>query len=446
MTLTGKIQRLLYLTLSRSAYFLAYPVLLAFALGGSEKWRNRLGWGFDVSSIFKDNNSDSKRAKLVWAHAASVGELRALSILIHKYLGDSSETKALITVMTDTGHTTARNEFQDYIEKEMVAVRYLPLDWCGKLGGVIKSTSPELFIFIETEIWPRWIEALDKTGVAIALVNARISLASFPRYFFFRSWIGSLLNRYAIILAQSEGDKERFLALGVRAEKIHVTGNLKFSARARIFNSKEREKILDSLGLRTTDKILVAGSVRPAEENGLIRSFVTLKKEFPNLKLVIAPRHMNRVENIIDISSTEKISHRKFSDNGSDANNDKSETELVLVDVYGKLDEIYGVADAAFVGGTMAPIGGHNLLEPALRGAPTLFGPYTENVQDSAEALIKGNHGQQISDWSEFENVMGNILLGKREFDRLSDTLASDSPISKTLERLSQEFPGLGFL
>ncbi|MCH9031501.1 MAG: hypothetical protein IIB00_04495, partial [candidate division Zixibacteria bacterium] len=283
MTLTGKIQRRVYLILSRAVYFLAYPVLLAFALSGSEKWRNRLGWGFDLSSLFEGYNKESKRAILVWAHAASVGEVRALSILIHKYLGDSADTRALITVMTDTGHATARTEFHDYIEREMVVVRYLPLDCCGRLEGIIKSASPNLFVFIETEIWPRWIEALDKTGVAIALVNARISLKSFPRYFYFRSWIGSLLRRYAIILAQNEGDKERFLALGVQAEKIHVTGNLKFSAHVKTSNAKEREKILDSLGLKATDRILVAGSVRPAEESGLIKSYVTLKKEFPIL-------------------------------------------------------------------------------------------------------------------------------------------------------------------
>ena len=314
----------------------------------------------------------------IWVHGASVGEIRAAAPLIQALHRGYPERPILVTTFTATGRRHARQLFGD-----KVMVSLLPYDLPFFVNRWLNCTKPAVAVIMETEIWPNLYAACAKRGVPLLLVSARMSERAYRRYsdWKLRSLTRGALQKAAAIAVQTPADRERFRALGAEDAKLTLMGNLKFDIAvgedALASGRALREKLFGS------SRVLVAGSTREGEEPLLLDAFHRLLQGQPNSVLVLAPRHPDRANAVAAAISAAGFGFRRRS--GGDA--PLKGGEVLLVDLLGQLMKFFAAGDVAFVGGTLVPVGGHNLLEPAALGLPVLVGPYLDNVKDVAEMM-----------------------------------------------------------
>ncbi|MFQ5608261.1 MAG: 3-deoxy-D-manno-octulosonic acid transferase [Candidatus Zixiibacteriota bacterium] len=418
-------------------YSLAFPALGVLALAGSVKWRNRLGFGFD--DVYReDGDQRPSQGALLWTHAASAGEVRALVVFVRAALVRDPELRFVVSVMTDVGYRTARELLERERAAGSVEVRFLPLDCSWPARNSLAHVNPDIFVFAETEIWPNWIAELNRRTTPVVIINGRISEKSFSDYSRRRSAIRVILDSYAMIIAQSARDAEKFVALGAPTERVSVAGNLKLDVNLTAPSSDERAKLRGRLGVGENEFLLIAGSVRPGEEEGIIATYRAVAQDCPRLRLALAPRHLERLGQTKNAVLKAGLTCELYSSGSS------SSGAVTLIDEFGVLVENYGAADLAFVGGTMKPIGGHNILEPPQRGTPVLFGPFTENVSDAVEMIHSQKLGAQFAGWDEFERLLREALSGVTRFERMNEYSArhhADGPVARTLEALGTLAP-----
>lgn len=314
----------------------------------------------------------------IWVHGASVGEIRAAAPLVQALHRGYPERPILVTTFTATGRRHARQLFGD-----KVMVSLLPFDLPFFVNRWLNCTKPAVAVIMETEIWPNLYAACAKRGVPLLLVSARMSERAFSSYsgWKFRGITRGALRKATAIAVQTPADRERFRALGADEKRLSIMGNLKFDIAVTedtlASGRALREKLFGS------SKVLVAGSTREGEEPLLLETFRRLLQGQPNSVLVLAPRHPDRANAVAAIISAAGFGFRRRS--GGDA--PLKAGEVLLVDVLGQLMKFFAAGDVAFVGGTLVPVGGHNLLEPAALGLPVLVGPYLDNVKDVAEMM-----------------------------------------------------------
>ena len=314
----------------------------------------------------------------IWVHGASVGEIRAAAPLVQTLHRKYPERPILVTTFSATGRRHARQLFGD-----KVVVQLIPYDLPFFVSRFLETTKPAVGVIMETEIWPNLYAGCEKRHVPLLLVSARMSERTFGQYsnWKFRGLIRGALRRVQQVAAQSEADAARFQSLGAETARISVMGNLKFDVQAGddllAAGQALREKLFGKAG------VLVAGSTRDGEEPILLEAFRKLLQSQPNTVLVLAPRHPERANAVAAAISSAGFSFRRLS--AGDAAIKPG--EILLVDLLGQLMKFYAAGDVAFVGGTLVPVGGHNLLEPAAVGLPVLAGPHQENVKDVAEML-----------------------------------------------------------
>ncbi|HSN17313.1 MAG TPA: 3-deoxy-D-manno-octulosonic acid transferase [Gammaproteobacteria bacterium] len=362
----------------RFLYTLLLLLLLPFAFiwfawrayrqtGSADKLGERLG-----SSPFLP------QGVAIWVHGASVGEIRAAAPLVQTLHRKYPERPILVTTFSATGRRHARQLFGD-----KVVVQLLPYDLPFFVSRFLDTTKPAVGVIMETEIWPNLYAGCQKRSVPILLVSARMSERAFGRYsdWKFRSLIRGALRRVQHVAAQSEADAARFQSLGADTARLSVMGNLKFDVQAGdellAAGQALRQKLFGNAG------VLVAGSTREGEESILLEAFRKLLQSRPDTVLVLAPRHPERANAVAAAISTAGFSFRRLSAGEASCR----PGEILLVDVLGQLMRFYAAGDLAFVGGTLVPLGGHNLLEPAAVALPVLAGPHLENVKDVAEML-----------------------------------------------------------
>ncbi len=380
------------------AYHLALPVIYPAALRGSRKWKNRQGYY---------RSSENNSAPLIWLHASSVGEAKVAGIL-KKALNDAApEAKIFLTVMTDAGFRTAC----DIVGNE-TDCGYMPLDYPAAIRRFLRHIRPDAAVFIETEIWPNLIRELARKGIPIFLANGRLSEKSGRFYRMVRGPFGRILRQYHCLMVQSRTDRERFINVGAPAETIRITGSLKFDAPANTISAEERTALKRGLSFTDSDVIWVAGSTRPGEEEIILEIFLRLRKEQPSLKIILAPRHMERLAEVKNILQGHGISYIQYTE--SLGNPDRP--LAILVDTMGQLDKLYAVGDIAFVGGTLVNVGGHNILEPIWAGSPVLYGPSIDNVRDSSEFILENNLGEMAADREALYDLMSRFLSGKSHY------------------------------
>lgn len=313
----------------------------------------------------------------LWLHAASVGELSGAAALL-KALGPGR--RAFVTTSTVAGREGAR------LLPGVRAACLAPMDLLPIVGRFLDRIRPKALAVLETELWPATLAACAARGVPFAVANARITERSFPRYRLVKPLFEPSLRAAAAIAAQTPRDAERFAALGAPEDRIRVTGNMKYDAsEADPAAVREAGELLRSVGWAPgTDPVWCAGSTRPgAEEAAILGAFRTLKAKVPGLRLILAPRHVERAGEAAAELSRLGIAFTRASE-------PKGPADCLLVDVLGRLKAFYAASDAAFVGGTLVPVGGHNLLEPAAAGVPVFFGPHTAAIQGPAAALERG--------------------------------------------------------
>ncbi len=410
--------RILYLL----AVYLTAPVisavLLARGLRDRSYWRNfreRFGLG-------------PRRAPHgVWVHAVSVGEVQACAPLITALYRRHPELALTVTTFTPTGAARARALFGNIAE-----VRYVPYDLPGAVRRFLKRVDPQLAVIFETELWPNLYRECGRRRVPLVLASARISERSLGRYRRLGALFRDALSQASIVAAQGEADAARFRALGADAASTHVTGNLKFDF--------ELPEDLDERGRRLRRHyargrpLWVAGSTHAGEEAAVLEAQREVCATHPDALLVIAPRHPARFAEVAQLLAEAGVSFTRR----SDAEGAQDEAPVVLLlDSLGELLEFYAAADVAFVGGSLVPVGGHNLLEPAALGVPILTGPHNFNGADVARLLIARGAAEIVRNPQELGARVTALLSDPAERERIgSQGRASVEGSRGALERL----------
>jgi 3-deoxy-D-manno-octulosonic-acid transferase len=331
----------------------------------------------------------------LWVHAVSVGEVRLALTVIGALRRRWPGGPVHLTTGTETGRTLAADAIAGRAAGAPDSLSSLPFDLPGPMGRLLDRLRPRAVLVIETEIWPNMIRAAAARRIPVAIVNARLSARTFPRYRAARPLFAAALARVGLVAAQSAADADRFRALGAPAERTVVSGNLKFDLPVpRI----DREAVRRRLGFPAGATILVAGSTARAEAEPVLAAYAALVAADGAARLVLAPRHPEDVAPAAAALARHGIPHRRWSELDRAPAADGA---AVLVDVLGVLPEIYAAASLAFVGGSLVPRGGQNLLEPAALGCPVLFGPRVENVRAAAEALVAAGGGFRAADSAE---------------------------------------------
>ena len=321
---------------------------------------------------------------LIWVHAVSVGEVLAVSRLVKTLDSALPDYLVVVSTTTRTGQTLARERFGAN------RVFYCPLDLPWGVRAYLNALQPRLLILAETEFWPNLLNGCFRRGIPVAVVNARISDRSWPRYQMLRRLWRPLLGRLSRVLAQSPTDADRLKAIGCRPERVTVTGNLKFDVRTAQDAEATRLLKIQAGSLR----FIVAGSTLEGEESVLLEAWPRLLLADPALAMVLAPRHPDRFHAVAAMLERSGIAWVKRSDwNAQPAATQKTlrPGEILLLDTIGELASVYSLASVAFVGGSLVPAGGHNPLEPAQFGVSVVMGPHYANFRTIAEDLRAHN-------------------------------------------------------
>ena len=337
---------------------------------------------------------------VIWLHAVSVGEVLAVSRLVGELDRGLPEYRVVISTTTRTGQDLARERFGAN------RVFYCPLDLPWAVRAYLNILRPKLLILAETEFWPNLLQGCFRRGILVAVVNARISDRSWPRYQMLHRLWRPILGRLSRVLAQSETDAERLRALGCRPDAVSIAGNLKFDVR--VAQEAEVTRLLRPLTVR----IVVAGSTLDGEEAALLETWPRLLERDPELVMVLAPRHPERfkpVTSLLDQSGVSWVRRSDWKTQTSDPLNPLRAGQILLLDTIGELASIYSLATLAFVGGSLVPAGGHNPLEPAQFGVPIVMGPHYANFRAITEDLI-AREAIRIAAREELVQVFINLL------------------------------------
>ncbi|ABF43717.1 Three-deoxy-D-manno-octulosonic-acid transferase-like protein [Candidatus Koribacter versatilis Ellin345] len=310
--------------------------------------------------------------RVIWVHAVSVGEVLAVSTLVRQLRERHLNHRVLISTTTATGNQLARDRFG------FDNVFYFPLDFGFAIRPYLKALRPEMVVVAETEFWPNFLRLSGNAGAKIAVVNARISDRSFPRYRRWKSVFARVLRPVGVFLAQSEEDARRIIEIGASKDCVHVGGNLKFEVNATA-NAEIVHRVREGFADGGSQPLIIAGSTVEGEEPMLLHAFAEVLKEYPRMAVILAPRHRERfaaVAKLVADSPFELVRRSDWADEPLPPGT------VLLLDSIGELASLYALADVAFVGGSLVRKGGHNILEPAQHGVPIVIGPHYENFRD----------------------------------------------------------------
>ncbi|RPI48656.1 MAG: 3-deoxy-D-manno-octulosonic acid transferase [Betaproteobacteria bacterium] len=335
----------------------------------------------------------------IWIHAVSVGEVQAAQPLVAQFRKRHPRYKVLLTTVTPTGAARARLLFGDDVE-----LRYVPLDLPGAVKRFFDRVQPRLAMILETELWPNLYAECGRRGIPLVLASARVSPRSVGKYRRLVSLFRKTLSHGIVIAAQSETDAERFKSIGATPERTHVTGNIKFDF--------QPPPGIEAQGLRWREQnapgrpIWVAGSTHEGEEAIVLDAHRIVLRRFPDALLVLVPRHPQRFDSVRDLLAKR---------NGSSANRSSRKaispgTSVLLGDTMGELMMFYAASDVSFVAGSLVPIGGHNLLEPASVGRPVLTGPHNFNSEEIAQLLTDAGAAIIVSDTEQLARAISELL------------------------------------
>ena len=342
----------------------------------------------------------------VWIHAVSVGEVHAARGLLRHLREMLPDAPLLLSTTTSTGQSLAALSEAD-------AHFYCPLDLPGAVGAYLDALQPRALLLVETEIWPNLVRACAERGIAVAVVNGRLSAASLSRYRWLGRWWRSVVGQVTLVCARTPREAARFRALGVPAERVFVTGNLKADAAVLASPIETRRALADLLHLDAGAELLVAGCTMAGEEDLVLQAFARTRAARPDIQLLIAPRHPERFDQVAGLVTASGWRCRRRSSGGPDG------AEVLLLDTIGELPVAYGLGIASFVGGSMVPTGGHNLLEPAVYGLPVLFGPHMENFAALAAEFLEAGAARVVSDADELADAWITLLSDEKQREEM---------------------------
>ncbi|MFA5858386.1 MAG: 3-deoxy-D-manno-octulosonic acid transferase [Elusimicrobiota bacterium] len=383
---------------------LAPVLLLLFLLLNPGRFYKEFASSLSERLGFPEVTPAVEGVKVVWIHAASVGEVQTVEPLI-RCLRSMSKSRIYIHLSVNT--SAAREIARD--RKLADSVGYAPVDLMLCVNRYYKTVKPVVLVLTETEIWPNMIQRSKVYGTKVVIVNGRISSRTLNWYKLLKPFFKNVFAKVNKILARGETDAARFIEIGAGKDIIEVTGNMKFDQlRVGEANNTNKIKTYKSFGVTPDKLIFVAGSVREKEESLVVETYHRLLSVYPELKLIIALRHNERVGVVEDLLFKYGVSYNYYSKIKSV--DEKYGCQSVIIDTYGVLKHAYSIATVVFVGGSLVPAGGHNVLEPAAMGKPVIFGKYMDNFEQPAEKLVKSTAGVMVNNEEELYSQLLNLF------------------------------------
>ncbi len=370
---------------------------------------------------------------VIWIHAVSVGEVLAVTGLAEELRGRFPGSRVVISTTTDTGQKLARERFR---EKN---VFYFPLDFAFAIRPYLKALKPQFVIMAETEFWPNFLRLSHASGARVAVVNARISDRSLPGYRRFKPLLRQVLQHVDLFLAQTEEDKRRLVAIGASDRRVQVSGNLKFDT-AEPKAPAILAELKTALALENAGPVLICGSTVEGEEEMLAPVFEKLFQSNPGAVVLLAPRHPERFDSVAAVLEQKQIRYVRRSQRAGESIGGS----VLLLDTIGELSALYALSNVAFIGGSLVPRGGHNILEPARYGAAIVVGEHTENFRDIVE-LFRRQNAVMVTNPSNLEKDLLQLMqdesarlsLGQRGSEVLqTQTGATEKTMSALVELL----------
>jgi 3-deoxy-D-manno-octulosonic-acid transferase len=338
-----------------------------------------------------------------WIHAVSVGEIAIALKVAHQLRRLEPELQCVLTTTTTTGFAFARGRAPDWIE-----VMYMPVDFWPIMRRAFGTIQPKRIVLVEGEVWPNLMARAKKSGVPVALVNARLSPRSERRFVRFRHYVAPVFQQLDLVCVPTQEDVRKWRALGVVREKIHHTGSIKYDPAEMQKPPKDEEIRLFHLRPGDPDNpVLLGGSTHSGEEEILARVFRRLREKFPTLTLVIAPRHVERIDQIQRKLEAMPFVVRRKSQRESHA---QDRPDCVLLDTTGELSVWYRIASIAFVGKSLTAHGGQNPVEPIVARVPVMFGPNMENFEPLASQLVAHHGAVSVRNENDLEQAADNLL------------------------------------
>lgn len=355
---------------------------------------------------------DYRQQQTLWVHAASVGEVVTAAPVIRQLLTDYPNHTVVVTTMTATGAERVKSLFGN-----TVVHHFLPVDFPGAMKRFVRSLSPELLVLAETELWPNMLYAASEHNVPIVMINARLSDKAFSRYRRFQQLTRDMLIRINWIAAKSGDDAKRFRSLGVPPKRLSVAGALKFDLTVSDEQRQKGTELRQRIGRRP---VWIAASTHEGEEQAALIAHAQLLKVKPDALLILVPRHPQRFDDVV------AECHTAFPASSAVARRSQNDpivadTRVYVGDTMGELMSLYAASDIAFVGGTLVPIGGHNLLEPAALGVPVLSGPYLNNLQEVADVMEEQQARREVTSATTLGHVLIELFIDEQTRRRLGE-------------------------
>ena len=375
-------------------YLLLPAVFLRLFLRGFKapayrrRWRERLGFA-PLPTL----------SGAIWVHAVSVGEVEAAVPLVRSLRERFPQRPLVVTTTTPTGSDRVRARLGGAVYHS-----YLPYDLPGPLGRFLGTVRPHLVIVMETELWPNLFAACARRGIPLVVANARVSAGSFRGYRKLRALLQPTLRSASRILAQTGPDAERLAALGADRAALEVAGNLKYDLELAPDLAAKGRELRGFVGAERP--VWVAGSTHAGEENAVLGAHESVRRRHPRALLILVPRHPERFEEVADMCGRRGLATARRSRGARPGRED----EVYLADTMGELMTLYAASDVAFVGGSLEPVGGHNLLEPAAVGLPILTGPHLANFREIAERVQSAGAARVVRSSAELGDAAAALL------------------------------------
>jgi 3-deoxy-D-manno-octulosonic-acid transferase len=381
----------------------------------------------------------------IWIHAVSVGEVLTARALAADLKARYPRLRLFLSTTTIAGQQVARRSLSN-----VEAVFYFPFDWTFIVRRTLDLVRPRLFIMMETEIWPNLLRECRRRGVKTVMINGRISSRSYPRYRLVRPFFRRVLADVDRFCMQSDESARRLVDLGAVAGRVTVTGSLKFDSLelpAPSGHGRPRERVMRFFRLSPNRTVIVAGSTMRGEEAAVLRAFARVKSSMPSALAVLAPRHPERFAEVERIARDAGFVTSRRSELPIDA---EPRADVVVLDSIGELAQVYQLATAVFVGGSLVDHGGHNILEPAVFGKPIVFGPHMQNFKEIADAFLSNGAAVQVPSDRELESVLLALVTDPVRRARLGAAAralveANRGAKTKTLEVINELLPDAGF-
>lgn len=363
----------------------------------------RGGWREKLTGRLTRRHPDRQ---CIWFHAVSVGEVLQLQKVLDETASRFPDAELFVTTTTDTGYGVACDKYPQH------TVAYFPLDFTWVVTRALKAIRPDLVVLVELELWPNFILTCRRHGIPVALINGRIGEKSFRGYSRLKPLIGRVLKAFDVLAVQNETYRDRLQALGAPAERIVVTGNIKFDRVESNRDNIRTQELRQSFGIEPQQAVFIAGSTQSPEEMYALDAWRLLRKEFPDLRLILVPRHKERFEDVAELVHQRGVPLLRRSElkAGIVTPPVSDVSPVLLLDTLGELAACWGLANIAFVGGSLTNRGGQNMLEPAGYGAAVLFGPNTWNFKDITEALLSRDAARVVGGPDELLQSLRELL------------------------------------